>query len=319
MIMQQISVLCPTYNEYSYIDKLLRFFIEVNPSEKELLVIDGGSTDGTKETVKSWSQKSSNIRLIENPNKTVPYALNIGIKESKGDIIVRIDAHSKYSSDYFMKILETFEKTDADIVGGPTRVAYDTDFQKAVAVAISNPLGIGNSKVHNINYNGYSDHVTFGAWKREIFDDVGYFDEQLKRNQDDEFHYRAKSKGKKIYLSSDIKLWYFPRKNLPGLFKQYFQYGYYKPLVLKKVKSEIKTRHLIPSLFVASIFTLFFIKILFGFIFIGIYLLAISFFAFTSKLNLKTKLLSYTVYPAIHIGYGLGFILGIHKIFQKNK
>jgi len=313
-----ISVICPTYNEESYIESILSFFVNSKPDNKELLIIDGGSSDKTKEIVQRWILKYQNIKLINNQYKIVPHALNIGIKESNADFIVRIDAHSKYSEDYFLKIIETFEKTGADIVGGPTRVAYNTDFQKAVAYAITSSLGVGDSKVHNIEYNGYSDHVTFGAWKKEIFIEVGYFDEQLIRNQDDEFHYRAKSKGKKIYLSSEIKLWYYPRKNLSDLFKQYFQYGYYKPLVLKKVKSEIKVRHLIPSLFSLYILSLPVIYLNWLWIIPAIiYLLLTSFTIFKSGLSKNQKLKSFLVYPAIHFGYGFGFIFGINKIFSK--
>lgn len=310
-----ISVICPTYNEESYIESILNFFNNSEPVNKELLIVDGGSSDRTKEIVKEWTFKNKNIKLIINENKIVPFALNLGVKESKGDYIIRIDAHTRYSNDYFLKILETFKRTDADIVGGPTRVAFETDFQKAVAAAITNPFGVGDSKVHNLEYNGYSDHVTFGAWKRELFNDVGYFDEELVRNQDDEFHYRAKSMGKKIYLSSEIKLWYFPRKNFPSLFKQYFQYGYYKPIVLKKVKSEIKLRHLIPSLFVLYIFSL--PIIFFNFLWFSpaiIYLFAILLTFLKSDLSSSQKLKSFVIYPAIHFGYGFGFIFGIKKI-----
>ncbi|MDP2363321.1 MAG: glycosyltransferase family 2 protein [Ignavibacteria bacterium] len=314
-----ISVICPTYNEESYIESILSFFVNSKPENKELLIIDGGSSDRTKEIVQGWILKNNNIKLFINLNKIVPYALNLGIKESKGDFLIRIDAHTKYSDDYFIKILEVFERTGADIVGGPTRVAFETDFQKAVAVAITNPLGVGDSKVHNLEYNGYSDHVTFGAWKREIFDEVGLFDEELVRNQDDEFHYRAKSKGKNIYLSSAIKLWYYPRKEFPSLFKQYFQYGYYKPLVLTKVRSEIKLRHLIPSFFTFYILSVpiafFYLVWIFPAI---IYLLAISFAILKSDLNSYQKLISFLVYPAIHLGYGFGFILGMKKILKKN-
>jgi succinoglycan biosynthesis protein ExoA len=307
-----ISVICPTYNEVKYIESILTFFINAEPVEKELLIIDGGSNDGTRETVIEWSKMYPNIYLLENKKKNVPSALNIGVINSKGKIIVRIDAHCKYGGDYFEKILETFKNNDADIVGGPTRIATETNFQVAVGKVVSSRFGIGGSKVHDFNYKGYSDHVTFGAWKREIFDEVGLFDERLIRNQDDEFHYRAKSVGKKIYLNPEIRLYYYPRSNLKNIFSQYFQYGYYKPLVLKKVKSEIKLRHIIPAIFVLYIILLvIFINNSIITIPILIYLVISLIYSFKGKEKPKVKFLCFFIYPIVHISYGIGFLLGL--------
>ena len=188
--------------------------------------------------------------MLHNKNKIVPYALNIAIKQSTGNPIIRLDAHTEYANDYIEKVIETFETTGADIVGGPMRAIGKTNFQKAVAYATSTKLGVGDSQFHDENAKGFVDSVYLGAWKREIFYDVGYFDEKMKRNQDDEFHYRAKSKGKKIYLNPEIKSRYYPRSSFRKLFMQYYQYGLYKPLVLKKIKTEIKLRHLVPIGFV---------------------------------------------------------------------
>lgn len=315
-----ITVICPTYNEEEHIENILNYFVNSKPSDKELLIIDGGSTDKTVEIIKNWTNKYPNIRLLYNPNKYVPYALNIAIKNSTGDPIVRLDAHTIYSPDYFEKVLETFQKTNADIVGGPMIKIGITDFQKAAAFVTSSPFGIGDSKIHRKNYNGYSDHVYLGAWRRSLFDEIGFFDERLHRNQDDEFHYRAKSLGKKIFLSSEIKSEYLPRKNFIDLFKQYFQYGLYKPLVLKKIKSEIKIRHLIPLFFV--IYILFFLIFIFYhwiLIFpIILYLLLNIIFSFRNNYKIKIGLLAFSLFPLIHLGYGLGFLMGLFKKSKKN-
>ena len=314
-----ITVLCPTFNEAGNIVNILNFFSNSLPKEKELIVIDGGSTDGTREIVIEWSNKFSNIQLMHNQNKYVSFALNLGIKKSKGDPIIRIDAHTKYSADYFEKIIETFNKTNADIVGGPYRIASKSSFQEAVGDAISSSFGTGNSKVHNIDYSGQADSVAYGAWKREIFNEVGYFDEILKRNQDDEFHYRAKSFGKKIYLDSEIKLWYYPRNTFRGLAKQYYEYGLYKPLVLTKVRSEAKLRHFIPAFFVLyncflplyTFWPILFVPLVF-YVSIDIY------YSFSSHSKLFTRIITLAVYPSIHFFYGLGFIFGIFKLkFRK--
>ncbi|MGQ9798935.1 MAG: glycosyltransferase family 2 protein [Ignavibacterium sp.] len=314
-----ITVICPVYNEEEYIENVIKFFIESKPVDKELILVDGGSTDRTIEIISRWIEKHKNIRLMHNKNKYVPFALNLAIKNSAGDPIIRLDAHTIYEKNYFEKILETFDKTNADIVGGPMRKIGSNDFQLAVAYATTSFFGIGDSKIHKIDYNGESDHVYLGAWRRNLFNEIGYFDERLIRNQDDEFHYRARSFGKKIYLSSEIISYYYPRKSFSSLFKQYFQYGLFKPLVLRKIKSEIKVRHLIPAMF--SIYFIF-LPLLFlysKFFLIPLLIYIITDFIFTTQSsgNFKQKLLVFVIFPIIHFAYGFGSILGLAKIFNK--
>ena len=310
-----ISVVCPAYNEEEHIGNLLEFFVNAKPEDKELIIIDGSSKERTAEIVKEWSKKYQNIKLLENPKRYVPFALNLGIKHCRGDVIIRLDAHSDYSPDYFEKILQTFKETGADIVGGPYLTKSKTNFQEAVAKAISNPFGIGDSKAHNPDFKGYVDSVPYGAWKKELFSQTGFFDERLIRNQDDEFNYRAKSLGKKIFLNPEIKLWYYPRSSAGSLFKQYFQYGIYKPLVLKKIKSETKLRHLIPSLFVLYLLSL-------PLVYLNLlWLLPLIFYLFIdiiislfTKGNFLVKLFSMIVYPLIHTAYGAGFLAGLFRL-----
>lgn len=314
-----ITVVCPVLNEQEHIENVLKFFVNSKPDDKELIIVDGGSTDKTLEIVNSWTNKYPNIKLLHNPNKFVSFALNKAIKNSTGDPIIRLDAHTKYSEDYFEKILQTFQTIDADIVGGPMIKKGITDFQNAVAFVTSSPFGIGDSKIHRKNYKGYTDHVYLGAWKRSVFEQIGYFDENLIRNQDDEFHYRARSLGKKIYLNSEIKSEYFPRKNLKQLFNQYFQYGLYKPLVLKKIKSEIKFRHLVPPVFSIYLILspiLILINII-SLIPLFLYITLAIIISFISKDKIKVKLLSLVLFPTIHLGYGLGFLFGMKFINKK--
>ena len=311
-----LSVICPTLNEEKYIENVLHFFTQSHPQEKELFIIDGNSQDRTRSIVQHWQQQHSNIHLLFNEKKYVPYALNIAIPQCRGQYIVRLDAHTEYEADYFEQVIATFERTDADIVGGPTRTKAKNPTQTAVANAICTPFGIGNSRVHQEAYEGYTDSVTFGAWRKEIFQKTGLFDTELVRNQDDEFHYRAKSKGLKIYQSPDIKLYYYPRSSLKALFRQYFQYGLYKPMVLKKVPGEWKWRHLIPSMFTVY-FSLALVLVWQHWVFllpVVLYLLADIYFSFVNQLPWRAKWISLLVYPIIHLAYGSGFIKGLFRL-----
>mgnify|MGYP001431495647 CR=1 FL=1 len=306
-----ITVICPVYNEEHYIKNVIDFFLPAMPVEKELIIIDGGSTDKTRQIILEYMSSNSNIKILENTGRFVPFALNKAIQSSEGDPIIRLDAHTVYADDYFTSIVSAFQKTGADIVGGPMRAVGATPFQKAVAIATSTSFGIGDSSFHDENYEGYVDSVYLGAWKRSVFKDVGFFDEDMLRNQDDEFHYRAKSKGKKIYLDPRIKSYYSPRSTFSSLFKQYFQYGLFKPLVLKKVKSEMKLRHLIPSGFVLYLFLiLIFCKTPLIFIPLCIYLLLDILFSFRKGGALHVSMCMLLVYPALHCSYGAGFIKG---------
>lgn len=309
-----ISIICPVYNEKDYIEELIAKLLSFKPEKKEIIFIDGGSTDGTLDILKHAEALTPEIRLLINSRKIVPFALNLAIPECKSGIISRIDAHTEYAPDYFVKILEAFDNIEADVIGGPTRTKAKNDTQQAVAHAICTKFAIGGSRVHQLDYRGYTDSVTFGAWRSEMFRATGLFDTSLKRNQDDEFHYRAKSLGFRIYQDPDIKLWYYPRDSFRGLFNQYFQYGLYKPLVLKKIRSEVKLRHLIPSLFVLylaalplSFLSVWFLAPLVSYVSLSVY------FSIKSNLTFKQKCLLTVVYPTIHMSYGTGFILGLFK------
>ena len=310
-----ISVICPVYNEEKHMDRVLDFFSRAKPYNKELLVVDGGSTDKTVSIFKKW-EANPGMRLLHNPKRFVPFALNQAIGVAKGDIIVRIDAHSDYEDDYFEKILETFAKTGADIVGGPMRTVYLSNTQEAVAYATCTPFAIGDSKIHQVNYEGYTDSVTYGSWRKQIFSVTGLFDETLKRNQDDEFHYRARNFGFSIYQSPAIKLYYYPRNTFKALFKQYYEYGLFKPLVLKKVNSGLQWRHLVPAAFVLYIVSLVIaIKYPSWLIPLAVYLLADVVFTIKSRRSIAVMCRIFFVYPVIHFAYGIGFISGLKKIF----
>lgn len=309
-----LSVICPVRNEEEYIETVLAHFVRTEPRGKELFVVDGRSTDRTKEVVSKWIETNPNIYLLDNPEQYVPFALNKAIVQCHGRYLVRIDAHTEYADDYYSSILRVFAKTGADIVGGPTRTKAKSPMQAAIAKAICTPLGIGNSRVHFEDFEGYTDSVTFGAWRREIFEQTGLFDTTLLRNQDDEFHYRAKSKGFTLYQSPDIKLYYYPRSTLKGLFSQYYQYGYFKPLVLRKVPDEWKWRHLIPAAFILYLFTLpLALWRPLWLMPLALYALLCLLVGLRAEASWPVRLRMPLVFPVLHTAYGSGFLRGLFK------
>lgn len=316
-----LSVVCPTFNEAAHIESLLAFFVAAEPTEKELWVIDGGSTDQTCALVTDWAAQHPNIHLLHNPNQTVPYALNLGIQAAQGDPIVRLDAHTRYAPDYFEAILRTFAQTGADIVGGPMRAVGQGPVQEAIALSTSCVFGIGNSHFHQETYEGWTDTVYLGAWKRAIFDQIGGFDARFTRNQDDEFHYRAKQSGLKIYLHPAIRSYYHPRETWAQLWRQYFEYGFYKPLVFKKLRHSIRLRHIIPSVFVLYVCTLP-LSIIWpnwGLPALG-YILLSAYFSLKARASGHVKWAMMAVFPVLHVAYGIGFLRGIWQWnFSKNE
>lgn len=315
-----ITVVCPLYNEELYIRKVLDFIVTAAPADKEVYLIDGGSKDATVSIIKSYQEKYPFIHLLHNPDKYVPFALNMAVKASKGDPIIRLDAHTVYADDYFLKVLETFSKSKADIVGGPMRATGKADFQKAVAIATSTPFGVGDSAFHDETHEGFVDSVYLGAWKRHVFERSGYFDVDMLRNQDDEFHYRAKANQLTIYLNPEIKSYYSPRADISSLFRQYYQYGLFKPLVLGKVKSGIRMRHLIPAGFACYLCLLPLAWLSAWILLPGmLYLMLAIFFALKANTSLTVKLNMLLVYPVLHIAYGTGFIKGLVLSLTGNK
>lgn len=312
-----ITVICPVRNEEDFIEDVIRFFLQAEPKEKELIIVDGDSDDRTAEIAQGYAANYPSIRLMENPDRYVPFALNKAINASSGDPVIRLDAHTRYADDYFLRIMDCFERTGSEIVGGPMRAVGSSSFQSAVAIATSSAFGVGNSAFHNENNEGYTDTVYLGAWRRSVFSDIGLFDTEMLRNQDDEFHYRANSKGLKVYLDPQIRSWYQPRSSALKLWYQYFQYGLFKPLVLRKVKGGMKIRHLIPSgllIYLLSLPVAFFSPI--WVIPLLVYLMMDVLVSMTRGYSkgVAVAFQMMMIFPILHLAYGAGFIKGKVKL-----
>jgi len=322
----KVSIIIPCRNEESFIFNTLLSIInsEYSLELMEILIIDGMSDDKTKKIVKEFEYKYSQIRLLDNPNKTVPYAMNIGIKEAKGSIIIRLDAHSVYPIDYISKLVYWIEKLDVDNVGGvwDTMPANDSLESQAIAYSTSNSFGIGNAQYRISNkVEPYEvDTVPFGCYKAEVFDKIGLFDLDLTRNQDDEFNGRLIQNGGQIFLIPDLKIKYFARENFNKMFKMFYQYGYFKPLVNIKLDVPATLRQFVPPSFVlflifGTIFS-FFSKVFFILFLIGlaVYFSVNSLVSYKiSKKKKNFKLFPYLVksFFLIHLSYGIGYLKGV--------
>ncbi|HXG24696.1 MAG TPA: glycosyltransferase family 2 protein, partial [Chthonomonadales bacterium] len=186
------SLILPCRNEAGHIEACLRSVLafEPPPGGFEVIVVDGMSEDGTREIVEQLAAEDPRLRLLDNPERITPCALNRGIGAARGEIIVRIDAHTEYAADYLCKCLEVLSETGADNVGGPWVARGRTYLQRAIAAAFQSPFAVGGARGHKANYEGPVDTVYLGCWPRTVLEQIGLFDEELARNQDDELNFR---------------------------------------------------------------------------------------------------------------------------------
>jgi glycosyltransferase involved in cell wall biosynthesis len=324
-----ISIIIPCRNEEKFIAMCLDSIIANDyPKDKlEIFVVDGMSEDGTREIIKKYAQQYPNIKLLDNPSKIVPTAMNLGIKNAKGNIIIRMDAHNEYSKDYISKIVYWLDKSGADNVGGIwiTKPSSNTLISKAIALSLSSPFGVGNAMFRiGLKESKYVDTVPFGAYRREVFNKIGLFNENLIRNQDIEFNLRLKRLGGRILLTSDIVSYYYAQSTLKGLAKQNFQNGFWVIYSNKFSKLPFSTRHLVPFVFVSSLlislilslFSPIFLSLLW--LITGIYIVTNLFFSFkiATRKGMKYLMPVFLSFATLHFSYGLGSIFGLLRLIK---
>ena len=327
--MKTVSIVIPCRNEAGYITACLDSIIASDYPKDYLsvYVCDGLSTDGTKEKIEGYAAQFPFIHLIVNEKQTTPYALNLGIRADNSDVAIILGAHSTIEPDFITNNCKAlFSDESVGCAGGTLVNSYDNDLSRAIGYAMSQPFGVGNAYFRTGTKAGYVDTVAFGSYKREVFEKIGYFDEQLTRNQDDEFNFRVKKSGFKILLDPSIRSHYVVRSSFGRLLRQYFQYGYWKVFVNQKYKMITTLRQLVPFLFVAflvagavaSIFSSL-CRWLYGMILLA-YLLLALYFAATSKLSIKHWFSIILSFLILHIGYGCGYWVGIWDflILKKN-
>ncbi len=312
------TVIVPARNEEHFIEECLRSLVEQDyPQHKlEILVVDGLSEDSTIDVVKNLAMTCANIKILQNPKRIIPAALNIGIRHSTGVIILRADAHTIYAPDYVRKCIELLLKTGASNVGGVITPIGKNLLSKSIAIAVSSPFGVGNAYHRFARKEMWVDSVAFGCWRKSTLLSLGGYDETYLANEDYELNYRLRSNGGKVFLSPSVKSSYFSRNSLRGLIGQYFRYGTWKVKMLLAHPEAIVCRQAVPPLFLIVLFASF-CAIPFStlpLILVAVpYALLNIFFSCRSALKhgLKCALLLPFTFLAIHISWGMGFFNGI--------
>ncbi|QQS42005.1 MAG: glycosyltransferase [Acidobacteriota bacterium] len=252
-----VSVIMPVYNEADFIGKSVRSVLGQNyPKDRmELIVADGMSTDGTREIVRETAAEAEvPVTIVDNPKRIAPAALNRALQEAKGKIVVRIDGHCEVDHDYVLNCVRLLQDRKADGVGGPIETIGGGAVAEAIALAMSSSFGVGGSAFRTVNDREmYTDTVAFPAYTREIIERVGQFNEELVRNQDDEYNFRIRKMGGRILLSPEIRSKYYSRSSFRSLWRQYFQYGYWKVRVLQLHPRQMSLRQFVPLAFLVSV------------------------------------------------------------------
>lgn len=331
MNIHTVSIICPIFNEEKFIEACIISILEQDyPKEAmEVIFVDGNSTDSSTDIILRYTKQYNFLKLLNNPERIVPYALNKGLAAATGEVIMRLDAHCTYPTNYISELVRYLYQLNADNVGGVwnTQPAKDTPICQAIAFASSHPFGVGGS-MHKIGASKImeTDTVPFGCYKREIFEKTGPFDTDLVRNQDDEFNGRLLNLGGKIYLIPQVIINYTARDTICKMRKMYYQYGLYKPLVNKKLGAPATVRQFFPLLFllgliIGGIGSAFwpvvqhlYTTVLLLYLFIGIVVGSMG--AIRTHQPLLTLLMPY-VFFNIHMSYGIGYLVGIYNVLGK--
>lgn len=327
----KVSVIIPCRNEEKTIHLLLEALTDQNfsQSEMEVIIADGMSTDQTRPVIQEFkaAHPEMNLQVVDNPKKIIPSALNAGILASNGEVIIRMDAHSIPSPDYITRCVQALDAGIAENVGGVWDITPQNSswIARAIAAAAAHPLAVGDAQYRYSSQAAYVDTVPFGAFKRELTDKIGFFDETLLTNEDYEFNTRIRQSGGRIWLDPQIRSVYYARKNLKELAQQYWRYGFWKAHMLRRYPETLRFRQALPPLFVLSLvllpllgllYRLFWALFLAELMLYGIVLLSVGI-----QLAIKNK--DFLLVPGVplaiatmHLSWGASFMVGL---FSRSK
>lgn len=319
-----VSVIVPCRNEIRYLEAFCAgVWRQRLPAgwTLQLVVADGQSDDGTRELLQRLSADDPRLAWIDNPGRIVSTGLNRALQQARGEAIVRMDVHTDYADDYVAQCLAALAQTGADNAGGPWRAEPNADggpMQQAVAAAFQSRWVAGGARSRQLDFDGWVDTVYLGSWPRATFDRFGGFDESLVRNQDDEHNLRIVRGGGRVWQSARIRSTYRPRASLRQVLRQYTQYGYWKPFVMKKHGQAASPRQLVPGAFVAAL-ALGGVVALLGvpaplLALLGLYAAAVAAMTVAVLRERRLGVAAASCVPAViaayHLGYGAGSLLG---------
>ena len=320
-----VTVIVPGRNEERYISGCLDSLIENDyPKEKlEILVIDGLSSDGTRKIVLDYKEKFHYIQLFDNHRKIFPSAVNLGIKASKGDLILIAGSHARYNKDYISKCVENSFKYNADNVGGIliTVAQEKSFFGNIITTALSSPFGVGNSVFRTGSDDVMEvDTVFGGCYKRDVFGKIGFFNENLVSTSDYEFNKRLRCSGGRIFLIPEIKAYYYTRSSLGKFIMNNFRNGFWSIYPIAFVNYiPVSLRHLVPLFFIISLSGSFILSLFspfFDFVLYGILVLYFTVALFFSVKTLRFKMVLFlpVFFFLLHLSYGIGSFLALLRI-----
>jgi len=323
------SIVIPCRNEEKYIIRCLQSVFQNNyHAEKlEVIVCDGMSNDNTRSLLEEYRRQQPQLQYLDNPKKTTQFALNLGIQKSRMEVVMILGAHAELAPGYFEvcnRILQAMPEVMC--VGGVLENIYEDPRSAVIAQAMSSPFGVGSAHFRTGARSGAVDTVAFGCYRRAVFEQVGLFDEQLVRNQDDEFNYRLQKNNLMIWLTTETSVKYFVRASFSKLFRQYYQYGYWKVFVNRKHHAVTSMRQLVPLGFVLFVLLGWLPALLtplWLLVYAGIWLLYLSaaaLFAVQKSSSIRNGLLTIYSFLLLHGSYGWGYLRGIvdFLLLQKN-
>lgn len=316
-----ISIVVPVWNEERYITQFLECVLgSTYPRERmELLLVDGRSRDGTRGIIEDYCRKHSWIRLLENPKRTIPPALNIGLKEARGEIIVRMDVHTCYPLDYIAENVRVLLSTGAQNVGGRVVAIGDNYIGSCIALATSHPFGVGDAKWRYSEKEEFVETVYLGTWKTATLRQLGGFDESLEANEDYELNYRLRKAGGRVLIHPAIQSQYYVRPNLGALGRQYVRYGFWKVRALRLHPDSLRWRQVMPPLLLLGLLASAGLGICWpgwGLVLPGVYVTANVAASLLISARHGWRYLAGLplVFGMIHLGWGAGFVAGLFSL-----
>ena len=317
-----VSIIIPVRNEAAYIDRCLASILDQTyPKNRiEIIVADGMSTDDTRTMIRKIAATSKiPFRIVDNPQKIAPTGLNRAIEQAAGDVIIRVDGHCEIDPNYVTNCVILLESDRTDGVGGPIETIGETTKAAAISKAMSSKFGVGGSAFRTVmDREVFTDTVAFPAYTRNIIERAGPFNEELVRNQDDEYNFRIRKLGGRILLSPTIRSRYFSRGTFSSLWRQYFQYGYWKVRVLQLHPRQMSLRQFVPFGFVVSILVLTVSALFFGpllFVLAGVVSAYVTANLAASLIATKARIRSLAYvslsFCILHFAYGCGSLVGL--------